>query len=78
MTFHVEEGKVTGTYSSDRGSGDIRNGGFDGTTADFTVTARGKGEQEDWVFHGTLDDGKLSGTVATSLGTLTFTGSKGQ
>ncbi len=78
VTFHVEEGKVTGPYSSDRGSGDIRNGAFDGTTADFTVSARGKGEQEDWVFHGTLDDGKLSGTIATTLGTLTFTGSKGQ
>ena len=51
---------------------------FDGTTTDFTISARGKGEQEDWVFHGTLNDGKLSGTVATALGTLPFTGSKGQ
>jgi imidazolonepropionase-like amidohydrolase len=78
VTFHVEEGKLTGTYSSDRGSGDIRNGSFDGTTTDFTISARGKGEQEDWVFHGTLTDGKLSGTVATALGTLPFTGNKGQ
>ena len=77
-TFHVEEGKISGTYSSDRGSGDIRNGSFDGSAADFTISARGKGEQEDWVFHGTLTDGKLSGTVATTLGTLPFTGSKGQ
>jgi len=51
---------------------------FDGSAADFTISARGKGEQEDWVFHGTLTDGKLSGTVATTLGTLPFTGSKGQ
>lgn len=78
MTFHVEEGKVSGTYSSDRGSGDIRNGSFDGSVAEFTVSARGKGEKEDWVFHGTLTDGKLAGTVATTLGTLPFTGSKGQ
>jgi hypothetical protein len=78
MTFHVEEGKVSGTYSSDRGSGDIRGGSFDGSVAEFTVSARGKGEQEDWVFHGTLTDGKLAGTVATTQGTLPFTGSKGQ
>ncbi len=78
MTFHVEDGKVSGTYSSDRGSGDIRNGSFDGSVAEFTIGARGKGEQEDWVFHGTLSDGKLAGTVATTQGTLQFTGSKGQ
>lgn len=78
MTFHVEEGKVSGSYSSDRGSGDIRGGSFDGTTVDFTISARGKGEQEDWVFHGTVGDGTLSGTVATALGTLPFTGSKGK
>lgn len=78
MTFHVEDGKVSGTYSSDRGSGDIRNGSFDGSAAEFTISARGKAEQEDWVFHGTLAGGKLSGTVATSQGTLQFTGSKGQ
>jgi hypothetical protein len=78
MTFHVEDGKVSGTYSSDHGSGDIRNGTFDGGVAEFTVGAKGKAEQEDWVFHGTLSDGKLSGTVATTQGTLQFTGSKGQ
>jgi hypothetical protein len=78
MTFHVEDGKITGSYSSDRGSGDIRNGSFDGTTADFTISAKGKAEQEDWVFHGTLAGGKLSGTVSTAEGTFPFTGSKGQ
>ncbi len=77
-TIHVEDGKISGTYSSDRGSGDIRNGSFDGSATDFTISARGTGEQEDWVFHGTLGDGKLSGTVSTTLGTFPFTGSKGQ
>src|SRR5258708_1244105 len=77
-TLHVEHGKMTRTYSSDRGSGDIRNGSFDGSATDFTISARGTGEQEDWVFHGTLGDGKLSGTVSTTLGTFPFTGSKGQ
>lgn len=74
--FHLEEGKVTGTFSGDRGSGDIRNGSFDGTTVDFTISVRQQAEQEDWVFHGTLTGTTLTGTVSTNLGTLPFTGSK--
>jgi len=78
MTMHVEDGKISGTYSSDRGSGNIRNGSFDGTTAEFAISAKGKGENDEWLFHGTLSGSTLSGTVTTTLGTLQFTGSKGK
>ena len=74
--FHVEDGKVTGTFSGDRGSGDIRGGTFDGTTLEFTINVKGQAEQEDWVFHGTLSGTTISGTVSTTLGTLPFSGSK--
>jgi hypothetical protein len=75
--FHVDDGKVTGSFSGDRGSGDIKNGTFDGTTLEFTITAKGQqAEQEDWVFHGTLSGTTISGTVSTTLGTLPFSGSK--
>jgi len=74
--FHVEEGKVTGSFSGDRGSGDIRSGTFDGTTLEFTINVKGQAEQEDWVFHGTLSGTTISGTVSTTLGTLPFSGSK--
>ncbi|HEV2720818.1 MAG TPA: amidohydrolase family protein [Thermoanaerobaculia bacterium] len=74
--FHVEDGKVTGSFSGDRGSGDIRNGTFDGTTLEFTINVSGQGEQGDWVFHGTLSGTTISGTVSTTLGTLPFSGSK--
>ncbi|HEY6139850.1 MAG TPA: amidohydrolase family protein [Thermoanaerobaculia bacterium] len=74
--FHVEDGKVTGTFSGDRGSGDIRSGTFDGTTLEFTISVKGTAEQEDWVFHGTLSGTTISGTVSTTLGTLPFSGSK--
>jgi hypothetical protein len=76
-TFHVENERMTGTFSGDRGSGDIRNGSIDGTTVEFTISARGKPEETgDWVFHGTLHDSTMDGTVSTTLGTLQFTGSK--
>jgi len=74
--FRVEDGHVTGSFSGDRGSGDIRNGTFDGTTLEFTINVKGQAEQEDWVFHGTLSGTTISGTVSTTLGTLPFSGSK--
>jgi imidazolonepropionase-like amidohydrolase len=74
--FHVEDGRVSGTFSGDRGSGDILNGTFDGTTLEFTINARQQAEQDAWVFHGTLRGTTIDGTVATTLGTLPFSGSK--
>jgi hypothetical protein len=74
--FRVEDGHVTGSFSGDRGSGDILNGTFDGTTLEFTINARQQAEQEAWVFHGTLSGTTISGTVSTTLGTLPFSGSK--
>jgi Amidohydrolase family len=74
--FHVDDGKIGGTFSGDRGSGDIRGGTLDGTTLEFTISVKGQAEQEDWVFHGTLSGTTISGTVSTTLGTLPFSGSK--
>src|SRR5262249_6869509 len=76
-TFHVETGHMTGTFSGDRGSGDIRNGSIDGTTVEFTISVRGRPDETgDWVFHGTLHDSTMEGSVSTQLGTLSFSGSK--
>ena len=78
VTFHVDGGSVTGSFSGDRGSGDIRSGSFEGTTVEFTITARAKAEGDDWLFHGTLSGTTLQGTVSTTLGTFPFSGSKGR
>ena len=75
-TLHVENGQISGTFSGDRGSGDIGNGTFDGTTVEFSIAGRGKEEAGDWVFHGTLHGANMDGTVSTTLGTFPFTGSK--
>ena len=75
-TLHVENGQISGTYSGDRGSGDIGNGTFDGTTVQFSIAAGGKEDAGDWVFHGTLHGSNMDGTVATTLGTFPFTGSR--
>jgi hypothetical protein len=75
-TFHVESGQISGTFSGDRGSGSIGNGTFDGTTAEFSISGRGKEEAGDWLFHGTLHGSNMEGTVATTLGTFPFSGSK--
>jgi len=77
-TLHVEDGRVTGTFSGDRGSGDIKSGSFDGTTVEFTISAKTDAESADWVFHGTVSGTAMSGSVSTNLGTFQFSGSKGQ
>jgi hypothetical protein len=74
------DGKLSGTYSGDRGSGDIRGGTFDGKAFEFTISAAAQSEAEtsDWVFSGTLDGNAMSGTVSTTLGRFEFSGSKSE
>ncbi|MFP5245895.1 MAG: amidohydrolase family protein, partial [Thermoanaerobaculia bacterium] len=78
VTLRAEDGKVTGTFSGDRGSGDIRNGTFDDGKFEFTISANAPdaGEATDWVFRGTLTGDSMTGTVSTNLGTFDFSGSK--
>jgi hypothetical protein len=74
--LHVENGQISGTFSGDRGAGDIGSGTIDGTTVQFSIAGGGKDEAGDWVFHGTLHGANMEGTVSTTLGTFPFTGSK--
>jgi len=76
FTLKVEDGKVSGTFSGDRGSGEVRSGTFDGTTLELTISVQTGGETGDWVFHGTVAESKVSGTVTTTIGQFDFTGSK--
>lgn len=77
VTLHSENGQLTGSYAGDRGSGDIRNGSFDGTAVEFTIAATSpNAESSDWVFRGKVDGDDMSGTVASTLGNFEFTGSK--
>lgn len=77
-TLRAEDGKFTGTYSGDRGSGEIRGGTFDGTTFEFTISAAAQNAAEttDWVFQGTLSGDTMQGSVNTTLGTFEFSGSR--
>jgi hypothetical protein len=78
VTLRAEEGRLTGTFSGDRGSGDIRGGTFDGSTFELTISANAQNEAEstDWVFRGTVTGDAMSGTVSTTLGSFEFSGSK--
>ena len=77
-TLRAENGTVRGSFSGDRGSGEIRNGSFDGTAVQFTISARLEAETSDWVFSGTITDGAMQGTVSTTQGSFPFSGSKGK
>lgn len=77
VTLRAEDGRVTGTFSGDRGSGEIRNGTLDGTSFEFTISANAPdAEASDWLFRGTLDGDSMSGTVASTLGNFEFSGSR--
>ena len=77
VVLQVEGTRLTGTYSGDRGSGDISEGSVSGNDVEFTITTRAEpaAETSDWRFDGTLAEGRLSGSVTTTLGTFQFTGS---
>ncbi|MGZ5432108.1 MAG: amidohydrolase family protein [Thermoanaerobaculia bacterium] len=77
VTLRAEDGRVTGTFSGDRGSGDIRGGSLDGVSVELTISANAPdSEASDWVFRGTLDGDSMSGTVNTTLGNFEFSGSR--
>jgi hypothetical protein len=78
VTLRAEDGKLSGTFSGDRGSGELRGGSFDGTAVDFSISANAENEAEasDWVFRGTVSGDTMSGTVATTIGNLEFSGSR--
>jgi hypothetical protein len=76
VTLDVENGVVSGTFSGDRGSGEIRNGSFDDPALEFTISVQSDTEAGDWLFRGTIEGTKVAGTVSTNLGTFEFSGSK--
>ncbi|MDQ3280867.1 MAG: amidohydrolase family protein [Acidobacteriota bacterium] len=78
VTLRAEAGRVTGTFSGDRGSGELRPGTFDGTAFDFAFSANAQNDAEasDWVFRGTLNGDTMNGTVATTIGNFEFSGSR--
>lgn len=80
VTLRAEDGKLSGTFSGERGSGDIRGGTFDGTSVEFTISTNAggseQGEASDWVFRGTLAGDTMSGTVTTTIGNWEFSGSR--
>lgn len=78
VTLHAEDGRITGTFAGDRGSGDIRGGTLSDATFDFTISVNAQNEAEasDWVFRGTLAGDTMTGTVATTLGNFEFSGSR--
>ncbi|HEX7706162.1 MAG TPA: amidohydrolase family protein [Thermoanaerobaculia bacterium] len=77
VTLKAEAGRLSGSWSGDRGSGDIRSGTFEGSSFEFTISAaQNDAEMSDWAFRGTLDGETMNGTVATTLGNFEFSGSK--
>jgi imidazolonepropionase-like amidohydrolase len=80
VTLHAEGGRLTGTFSGDQGSGEIRTGTFADNNFEFTISANAQNEAEasDWVFGGSLDGTSMKGSVRSTLGTFEFSGSKSQ
>ena len=80
ITLRAEDGKLSGTWSGDRGSGDIRGGTIEGSAFEFTISAntQDSAEASDWVFTGTVEGSEIHGTATTTLGSFEFSGSKSE
>ena len=80
VTLHAENGTLTGTYSGDRGSGEIRGGTFNDPNFEFTISinAANAAEATDWAFVGTVTGTTMEGNVNSTIGTFSFSGSKSE
>jgi hypothetical protein len=80
VTLKLEDGALTGTYSGERGSGDLRGGSFADNNFEFTISAAAASgtEASDWTFYGSLDGTTMHGTVSSTIGKFEFSGSKPQ
>lgn len=78
VTLRLEDGGLAGTFSGDRGSGDIRGGTFADNNFEFTISinAQNEAEASDWAFSGSIDGNTMTGSVTTTIGTFQFSGSK--
>jgi imidazolonepropionase-like amidohydrolase len=78
MTLRAESGRLTGTFTGDAGAGDIRPGTVEGNNFDFAISANTQTEAEasDWVFKGTMSGDTMNGSVATTIGSWEFSGSR--
>jgi imidazolonepropionase-like amidohydrolase len=79
VTLRVENGALTGTFSGDRGSGDIRGGSFTDPNFEFTISTNApNSEATDWSFTGTVIGTTMEGNVNSNIGTFSFSGSKSE
>lgn len=79
VTLRNEDGTLSGSFSGDRGSGEIRSGSFtDPNAFEFTISSNAQNEAEatDWLFRGTVTGNTMNGTVSTTIGNFEFSGSK--
>ena len=78
VALTITSGRIGGSFSGDRGSGQIRDGSIDGNRLSFTLSAQTVpgGETSDWRFSGTVEGNSIEGEVSNSLGTFQFTGRK--
>ena len=72
LELKAEEGKLTGTLSSDH-TGDLP---VSGSVEDGTIQLRTTGDAQQISVTAKLQDGKLTGYVSTAMGDMNFTGTR--
>jgi imidazolonepropionase-like amidohydrolase len=70
------DGTLTGTVSSNRGSGSVFNGWVSGEKFTFTINLEIEGGTNDVVFTGTFEGSSMKGSIQAMGYTFDFTGSK--
>lgn len=78
VTLRLDGSRLTGSFSGERGSGDLAGGSVEGDQVQFVATMKAGAETSDWTFTGTVLDREMRGNVSTTTGSFPFTGSKPQ
>lgn len=80
VTFSGTAASLSGSYSGDRGAGELSRVSSEGDRVRFSFTAKTteSGESSEWAFEGTVEGNEMRGNVTTTVGTFAFSGSKPQ
>lgn len=78
VTFSGTPSNLTGSYSGDRGAGELSRvtSGEGRVTFSFAEKTTESGENTEWRFEGTVEGNEMTGTVTTTIGTFQFSGSR--
>jgi hypothetical protein len=78
LTLTQQASSLSGTFQSPFGTTELSNGSIGADGFRFTSSTEMNGRNVEMTITGTANNTRMSGTITSQIGTVTFTGSKKQ